>query len=133
VGFGFSYTLPIIVAALLLPADGILVVENPEAHLHPAGQSRLGRFLARVAGSGGQVVVETHSDHVINGIRLATVEDRSIEANQTIVHFFNEDVGGTPTQIEVTGRGGFTAWPAGFFDQIERDLGELSRAKRREL
>src|SRR5262245_33804478 len=46
------------------------MVENPEAHLHPAGQSRLGRFLARVAGSGGQVVVETHSDHVINGIRL---------------------------------------------------------------
>jgi predicted ATPase len=133
VGFGFSYTLPIIVAALLLPEDGILVVENPEAHLHPAGQSRLGRFLARVAGSGGQVVVETHSDHVINGIRLATVEDRSIEASQTIVHFFNEDLGRTPTQIEVTGRGGFTAWPAGFFDQIERDLGELSRAKRREL
>lgn len=131
VGFGFSYALPIIVAALLLPANGILIVENPEAHLHPAGQSRLGRFLARVAGSGGQVVVETHSDHVINGIRLAVVEDRLLNADHAVVHFFGDGTDGTPTQIGLTARGGLTAWPTGFFDQIERDLGEISRAKRR--
>lgn len=130
VGFGFSYALPVIVAALLLPSDGILIVENPEAHLHPAGQSRLGRFLARVAGSGGQVVVETHSDHVLNGIRLAVVEDRVLAAEHAIVHFFGEDADAA-TRINLTARGGMSAWPAGFFDQIERDLGELSRAKRR--
>jgi predicted ATPase len=132
VGFGFSYALPIIVAALLLPVDGIMMVENPEAHLHPAGQSRLGRFLARVAGSGGQVVVETHSDHLINGIRLAVADDRVLRADQSIIHFFGEEPNGGPTQIELTTRGGMSAWPTGFFDQIERDLGDLSRAKRRE-
>jgi predicted ATPase len=108
-----------------------LIVENPEAHLHPAGQSRLGRFLARIAGSGSQVVIETHSDHVINGVRLAVADDRVINADDAFVHFFTGGADGTAIQIELTAHGGLTAWPPGFFDQIERDLGELSRAKRR--
>jgi predicted ATPase len=131
VGFGFSYALPIIVAALLLPVNGMLIVENPEAHLHPAGQSRLGRFLARVAGSGGQVLIETHSDHVLNGMRLAVAEDRTISADDAVVHFFGGQVDADPARISLTARGGLTEWPVGFFDQIERDLGEISRAKRR--
>jgi hypothetical protein len=76
-GFGLSYALPILVAGLLAPVGGLLMVENPEAHLHPAGQSKLGRFLAMVAGAGAQVIVETHSDHVLNGIRLAATESTS--------------------------------------------------------
>ena len=132
VGFGFSYALPIIVAGLLTPLNGLLIVENPEAHLHPAGQSRLGRFLGRVAGSGAQVIVETHSDHVVNGIRLAAMEDRVVQPEQVIVHFFGEGADGNPAQIELTQRGGLTIWPTGFFDQIERDLGELARAQRRD-
>lgn len=131
-GFGFSYALPIIVAGLLLPVGGILLVENPEAHLHPAGQSRLGRFLARVAGSGGQVIVETHSDHVLNGIRLGVADDHALTPDHTILHFFGEGGSGQPVEISLNPRGGLSTWPAGFFDQIEQDLGELSRAKRRE-
>ncbi|WP_322761818.1 DUF3696 domain-containing protein [Frankia sp. Cr2] len=129
-GFGFSYALPVIVAGLLMPIGGVLVVENPEAHLHPAGQSRLGRFLGQVAGSGAHVIVETHSDHLINGIRLAVMEDRVLESRGVIVHFFGEGTDGHPTAIELTGRGGLTSWPTGFFDQIENDLGRLARAKR---
>ncbi len=129
-GFGFSYALPIIVAGLLVPATGLLVVENPEAHLHPAAQSRLGRFLAQVACSGAQVIVETHSDHIINGIRLASAEDHAIASEAIIVHFFDGRAGEPPTVIELTGRGGMSIWPKGFFDQIEEDLGRLARAKR---
>ncbi|SBW28662.1 hypothetical protein FDG2_5829 [Candidatus Protofrankia californiensis] len=131
-GFGFSYALPIIVAGLLIPAGGVLIVENPEAHLHPAGQSRLGRFLGRVAGSGAQVIVETHSDHVINGIRLAVADDRTLDRAGVVVHFFGDGEDGDPATIEFTGRGGLTMWPKGFFDQLEEDLGRLARAKRRE-
>ena len=71
VGFGLTYTLPIIVAALGSAAGSVFIVENPEAHLHPAGQSEIGRLLVRLAATGVQVVIETHSDHVLNGIRLA--------------------------------------------------------------
>jgi predicted ATPase len=129
-GFGFSYALPILVAGLLMPEAGVLIVENPEAHLHPAGQSKLGRFLAQVAGSGAQVIVETHSDHVINGIRLAAVEDRVIDPEFVMVHFFGHESGRAPTAIELTSRGALTIWPRGFFDQIEEDLGRIARAKR---
>jgi predicted ATPase len=131
-GFGISYALPILVAGLLMPRGGLLIVENPEAHLHPAGQSRLGAFLGRVAASGVQVVIETHSDHVINGIRLAAAEERVLEPDNVVLHFFGEDLESAPSVIELTGRGGLTTWPKGFFDQIEEDLGRLARAKRRD-
>lgn len=131
-GFGVSYALPIIVAALMMPPGGLLVVENPEAHLHPAGQSRLGAFLGRVASSGVQVIIETHSDHVINGVRLAAVDERTLDPDAVIMHFFNGNSDGAPTAIELMRLGGLTTWPAGFFDQIEQDLGRLARAKRRD-
>lgn len=129
-GFGFSYALPVIVAGLLTGPGDLLIVENPEAHLHPGGQSKLGRFLARVAGAGAQVIVETHSDHVLNGARLAVAEERSLRPEDAVVHYFGEeDVGSVP--IEFTAKGELTEWPQGFFDQIEQDLGRLARARRR--
>lgn len=130
-GFGFSYTLPILVAGLLAPEDGTLVVENPEAHLHPAGQSRLGSFLGQVAGSGTQVILETHSDHVINGIRLAAAEQQTVDSSEVIMHFFGEDFERGVESVEMTRRGSLTSWPRGFFDQLEEDLGRLAHVKRR--
>jgi predicted ATPase len=127
-GFGVSYALPILVAGLLAKPGTLFVVENPEAHLHPAGQSRMGRFLGRIAGGGVQVIVETHSDHVVNGIRLAAVEDLTIATDAIVVHFFGD---GDPVTIEMTEKGGLTEWPSGFFDQLEDDLGRLARAKQR--
>jgi predicted ATPase len=129
-GFGVSYALPILVAGLMMPASGTLIVENPEAHLHPAGQSRLGQFLARVAGSGAQVIIETHSEHIVNGIRLAAVEDRAISPEVVIVHFFGDSPEREPAAISLTGRGSLSSWPRGFFDQAEEDLGRIARAKR---
>lgn len=126
-GFGVSYALPIIVAGLLTEPGDMLLVENPEAHLHPAGQSKLGRFLARVAGSGVQVVMETHSDHVLNGARLAVAQDHSIAAADMVVHYFDHD---QALPIRINDQGELSHWPTGFFDQIESDLGRLARARR---
>jgi predicted ATPase len=127
-GFGVSYALPIIVAGLLTRPGALLIVENPEAHLHPAGQSRIGRLLGRIAGSGAQVIVETHSDHVINGIRLAAAEDLTVAPDAVVVHYFGAD---DPITIGITEKGGLTEWPPGFFDQLDDDLGRLARAKQR--
>lgn len=74
VGYGLSFTLPVIVALLwsTLKKDRIVILENPEAHLHPRGQSKITELICRVVNCGAQVIVETHSDHIINGIRVNT-------------------------------------------------------------
>ena len=133
-GFGISYALPIIVAALRAESGGLLLVENPEAHLHPAGQSAIGGFLARVAGDGVQVFVETHSDHVLNGIRVAVAEGTAaLNPEQAAIHFFRaeHDGGQTVESMELRRTGELTTWPAGFFDQAQIDLAALAARRRR--
>ena len=87
-GFGVTYSLPIILSGLIAKEKGLLIVENPEAHLHPAGQSRMGVFLAWLAGKGVQVLVERHSDHTINGIRRAIAEFKYLYNSSALVHWF---------------------------------------------
>lgn len=125
VGFGLSYALPVIVALLSAQNDDLVMIENPEAHLHPAGQTRLAELAARAAAAGAQVVLETHSDHILDGIRLA-VRNGIVAPDQTVFHYFRRagltaDVR-TPA-IRQDGR--LDSWPAGFFDQHERNLAAL--------
>ncbi|EGQ7781238.1 DUF3696 domain-containing protein [Vibrio parahaemolyticus] len=124
IGYGLSYAFPIVVSALLAEPGDVLVIDSPEAHLHPQGQSKMGEFLSVISNSGVQVIVETHSDHVINGLRLAV--SRSLIASDKVgVHFFNsksENI--VSPSIDSNGR--VSEWPEGFFDQAEKDLAELS-------
>jgi predicted ATPase len=127
VGFGLSYTLPIIVAGLTVEPGSIFMIENPEAHLHPAGQSRIGHFLTLVASTGVQTIIETHSEHVVNGIRLAIAKYGEMDSKSAIFHFFGDtDV----STMSVSPTGAMSDWPPGFFDQAEEDLAELSRIRR---
>jgi len=129
IGYGLSYAFPVIVAGLCARPGQILIVDSPEAHLHPRGQSRIGRFLAQVACSGVQVIVETHSDHVLNGVRIA-VRDSVIPGEKVAVYFF--DPTGTkqetavPLSIAIDPKGNLSSWPEGFFDQAETDLSSLA-------
>lgn len=126
IGFGLTYLLPVIVGALLLKGGGILIVENPEAHLHPFSQSRIGLFLALMS-TNKQIFIETHSDHVVNGIRLA-VSAQYLEGNKLKTHFFKKPIDGTTAStefIECDKDGYMDHWPEGFFDQIESDLAKL--------
>lgn len=50
--------------------NALIIIENPEAHLHPYSQSMLGKFLALIAENGVQIVIETHSEHIIDGCRI---------------------------------------------------------------
>lgn len=127
IGFGLTYALPVIVAGLALKQGGILIVENPEAHLHPFSQSRIGVFLALAAAAGRQIFVETHSDHVINGMRLALAKG-FICPEQLKTHYFKRPQQGTTANILTIGcdrNGRMESWPSGFFDQIESDLAQL--------
>lgn len=131
IGFGISYVLPVIVSGLLAPPGSMMIVENPEAHLHPAAQSAIGRFLARVALSGVQVIVETHSENVVNGARLQAIESAASEEDVKFLFFSMPDLRAEPevTSIGMDENGDLTAWPIGFFDQQSRDLADLFRAR----
>lgn len=124
VGFGLSYVLPV-VAALLAPAGTLCLLENPEAHLHPRGQTRMAELAARAAAAGVQVLVETHSDHFLDGVRVA-VRDGLVTPDDTRFHYFEQEKGAaivrTP-KIDTDGRLSF--WPDGFFDQHEVNLERL--------
>lgn len=128
IGYGLTYAFPIIVAGLIAKTGQTLIIDSPEAHLHPLGQSRMGYFLARIAASGVQVIVETHSDHVLNGARLA-VRDSVISQDDVAVHFFNHPQIATGSRVVspvVGSDGGLSEWPEGFFDQSEKDLAKLA-------
>jgi predicted ATPase len=133
-GFGLSYALPVILAGLTAKAGGLLIVENPEAHLHPAGQSRMGTFLGWLASRGVQVFLETHSDHVLNGVRRAIGEYKYLAANEAIVHFFESGIDSELIvhPLRFTSIGGVSHWPRGFFDQYLTDVAILGRIRRGE-
>lgn len=130
IGYGISYAFPIIVAGLLAKSEQILIIDSPEAHLHPRGQSQMGRFLAHMAQAGVQVIVETHSDHLLNGVRLAVME-QTISHENVAIHFFRstEPVDGKgPARVispVINQKGSLDSWPEGFFDQSEKDMASL--------
>ncbi|WP_333332443.1 DUF3696 domain-containing protein [Microcoleus sp. BROC3] len=126
VGFGISYTLPIIVAALASTPGTIILIENPEAHLHPKGQVKMGELLALAASGGVQVVIETHSDHVLNGIRLA-VHGGKLDPKDVRLHYFQRQnkEGQAVTEVispKIDRNGRIDRWPEGFFDEWANSL-----------
>ena len=131
VGFGLTYVLPVIIA-LLSPKGTLCLIENPEAHIHPKGQSALGELAARAAVDGVQVVAETHSDHFMDGVRIA-VRDGVIPPEATRFHNFTlEDGVSRVTSPEINEDGRLSEWPEGFFDQADFNLDRLLAPKDRD-
>ena len=93
------------------------------------GNLRLGKFLVRLAASGVQTLVETHSDHVVNGVRIAAAGEEILSPDAVAIHYLEGD--GAVREIAMSPSGGLSDWPNGFFDQAEQDLAGLSRIRRR--
>jgi predicted ATPase len=121
IGFGYSYILPIIVSGLIAKPGEVLIVENPEAHLHPRAQSQLVRFLAKVSQTDVQVFIETHSDHILNALRIA-VYDMLITNEEANILYFPPEIGQPIIQIPIQENGRIENWPPGFFDQMDEDF-----------
>jgi predicted ATPase len=132
IGFGISYVLPIIVSGLIAKKGSYLVIENPEAHLHPSAQSNVGRFLSVIAKSGVKVIVETHSDHFVNGIQIAAALNEISNDEVTINFFSHEKVDNQPKleSISINQKGELSLWPKGFFDQTQIDFAQLFKIRK---
>ncbi len=128
IGFGVTYVLPIIVAILKAKRGDLLIIENPESHLHPAGQSKIAELCAIAAANGVQIIVETHSDHFLNGLRVAT-KKKMILPEQSQIYYFRKEKNALETitdnlRIDEEGRIN-QEWPNGFFDEWDNRLDEL--------
>lgn len=150
-GFGISYSLPIVMSLLTLSSDlpkvafdrpqttewlewvkkngAMVMIENPEAHLHPKGQTFMGHLAALASTTGLQLVIETHSDHFIDGVRIAVKELEPILSENVIIHFFEReaDKSSTIEEIIIGDDGKLSKWPKGFFDQVSENLRKLNR------
>lgn len=124
VGFGLSYIIPVLVA-LLAPSDSLCLIENPEAHLHPRGQTKLAELAVRASLAGAQVIVETHSDHFLDGIRIA-VREGIIAPEGVAIHYFRRTgIRAEVSSPTIDSSGRLSSWPEGFFDQHEENLSRL--------
>lgn len=112
-------------AGLCADSGQTVILDSPEAHLHPKAQSRIGGFLSLMASGGIQMIVETHSDHVMNGVRLA-VRDRIIQPEQTAIYFFTGKSDPRVIRLSLDKYGTIHDLPDGFFDQAEHDLANLA-------
>lgn len=123
IGYGISYSLSVVVALLSATPGSLLLLENPEAHLHPSGQSKLAELIALTAQSGVQVIVETHSDHIFNGIRKA-IYSKQLDTNNKSIYFF--ELGGDNstivTPIRLSNKGKILSYTDNMFDQFDKDL-----------
>ena len=128
VGFGLAQVFPLIVLGLAATEANTLLIENPEVHLHPAAQSRVGEFIGACVASGVQMVVETHSDHVINGIRKAVATRQGLAEKVVFYSIFGNQQSPGEAELEeilIDENGTLSKWPRGFFDQAATDARAL--------
>lgn len=129
VGFGISYVLPIVLALVTAEEGKIIVIENPESHIHPRGQAELGRLISLAASVGAQLFVETHSDHILNGIRVA-VKEKLVDNSKVNVMYFEKTTTDKEqftkiSQIKMDKNGTLSEYPKDFMDEWSNQLSKL--------
>ncbi|MEM7534353.1 MAG: DUF3696 domain-containing protein, partial [Chloroflexota bacterium] len=127
VGVGVSQVLPTLVQALLMDEDCILLLEQPELHLHPKVHSVLADFLLGITTLNKQVIVETHSEYLIHRLRLRIVESVDQNILRSIRMYFVEKEEGCSQfrDVEPNEYGVIKDWPKNFFDTSETELSTI--------
>lgn len=129
VGFGYSYILSLVISCLIAKKDDIVIFENPEAHLHPRAQSRLTQLFTKLALNGIQVFIESHSEHILNGFRVAIADKKeTFSVKDLSVYYFDENF--EVSRMNLQPDGFIENWPTGFFDQNELDMSLMFRYSR---
>jgi predicted ATPase len=129
VGFGISYALHVVVSLLKAKPGSLIIIENPESHVHPRGQAELGKLIALLAKNDVQIIVETHSDHILNGIRVGVKEDSSLK-DRTILFYFDKEFTDTEqysriTEIKIDKNGTLSHYPDNLLTEWSNMLARL--------
>jgi len=133
VGFGITYVLPVVVSLLKSKPGDLLIIENPESHIHPRGQAELGQLIALTAMCGVQIILETHSDHIINGIRVAVKSKDTaihIDKDKVVIFYFEKRFDANEqyakiTNIEIDANGELSDYPKDMLDEWNNQLMKL--------
>ena len=131
VGVGVSQALPIVLLLVLSEPNEVVVVEQPELHLHPAMQLRMADLLLQYANANRQVIVETHSEHIVNRLRRRVVENPTDFQGIVQLQFAESDeAGDTRYRGSTISADGTLSedWPEGFFEVGSGEATEFLRA-----
>lgn len=129
-GAGVSYLTKILILGLSLKEDDILIIENPEVHLHPKAISGFAEFFAFLVKGGIQVILETHSEHIINKMRYFVFKNK-LSTNDVQIYYrekFNREfiaMGINKDGKYIDNSDKVINFPAGFFDSVLKDLLEM--------
>ncbi len=128
-GFGISYALHVVTALLTARQGQLIIIENPESHIHPRGQAEIGKLIAKLAKNDVQIIVETHSDHILNGIRVG-IKDFPELRKRTILFYFKKIVAVSEqysqiTDIIIDKNGTLSDHPENLLDEWSNQLSKL--------
>lgn len=131
-GFGYSQVLPIIIRGLLAERNSTTLIEQPELHLNPALQVRLGHFLVAMIRCGKQIIIETHSEHIVNTIRVLCAEDESqtLHNDCSIIYLATSDGKPDIHELSIRPNGMVAKWPKDFFGEAPELSARLLRAQK---
>lgn len=128
VGYGLSYSLSVIATILIgsVINNSLIIIENPEAHLHPKGQVELAKLISLCANLENQIIVETHSDHFFDSVRISCKKIENFH-NKVQFHWLtlNEKNNARICSPSIDNNGKLDEWPSGFFDQFEINSSKL--------
>jgi predicted ATPase len=118
IGFGASQTLPIIIQSFYAPPQSLLLIEQPEIHLHPKAQSILGDlFIEAANGSDRSFIIETHSEHILSRVRRRMAEHK-VKCEDVAIYYFEPSIDGTIIRnVTLNDQGQYLDFPEGFFEE----------------
>ena len=129
VGFGASQVLPVIVQGFYSPPGSTFLIEQPEIHLHPKAQATLGDLLVDLSKNHRQVIVETHSEHIINRVQLRIADETIDRSNVAIYYFESTEQGTQIREVGLTEYGQYVneTLPKDFFDENYTETYSLTK------
>jgi len=130
VGFGISQAMPIIIGDVELSKGSTLYISQPEVHLHPSAQAKLGDYLVKQINHGKRYVMETHSEYLMNRLRLSIVRG-TIAEDDVKVYYMRQEGGKTHIhKVKFKKNGQVEGAPQDFFDTYMIDVMDIAMSVR---